>query len=249
LAAEYPDDTGALTGLGDGYLRAGTYLRSSEPFTARQDFKSAIVEYNRASALGDAREAVPGRARALIGLGEPAEAARMLQPLASASAFPGPLLEILIAADEAPHDFGAAETAARHLDQLGTPAYPDGVALFPQPRTKGLIRWTMPHSRCLSAPTDWHRCRRLCKSWAAAEAARCRICRSSLITVTIPKLRERIRIARRGLGGVTRYSMVTRPGRWSAGQRSSTAFGPVITSVFSCRQAEGDNRDRGRPEA
>ena len=51
LAAEYPRDTGVLTGLGDSYLRAGTYLRSSEPFTARQDFRSAITEYNRASAL------------------------------------------------------------------------------------------------------------------------------------------------------------------------------------------------------
>ena len=132
LAAAYPGDTGVLTGLGDAYLRAGTHLRTTEPFTARQDLRSAMEAYSRASALGDTRGAAPGLARALIGLGEPTEAARVLRPFARASAFPGPLLEMLITADEAAHDFRAAETAARHLDQLGTPAYPHGVALFPE---------------------------------------------------------------------------------------------------------------------
>jgi hypothetical protein len=77
LAAEYPRDTGVLTGLGDSYLRIGTYLRSSEPFAARQDFRSAVTEYNRAAALGDERDAAPGVARALIGLGEPAAGGRI----------------------------------------------------------------------------------------------------------------------------------------------------------------------------
>lgn len=132
-AAMYPHDTGILTGLGDAYLRAGTQLRSSQPFTARQDLRSAITTYNRASALGGKRDAAPGLARALIGLGEPAEAARLLQPVARASASPGPSLELLIAADEAGHAFGAAEKAARHLDQLGSSGYPNGVAMFPKP--------------------------------------------------------------------------------------------------------------------
>ncbi len=64
LAAEYPRDPGVLTGLGDSYLRAGTYLMSSEPFTAQLDFRSAIAAYDRASALGDARDAAAGVARA-----------------------------------------------------------------------------------------------------------------------------------------------------------------------------------------
>ena len=89
LAGQYPRDTGVLTGLGDSYLRAGTFLRSSEPFTARQDFRSAITEYNRVSALGDERDAAPGVARALIGLGEPVAAARLLSPLARSSSLPG----------------------------------------------------------------------------------------------------------------------------------------------------------------
>ncbi len=133
LAAEYPRDTGVLTGLGDSYLRAGTYLRTSEPFTARQDFKSAIAAYNRASVLGDERDAAPGVARALIGLGESATAAHLLAPLARSSGYPGQLLELLIEADEAAHDFGPAVAAAQRLSQLGSASYPDGNALIPVP--------------------------------------------------------------------------------------------------------------------
>ena len=85
------------------------------------------------AALGDERDAAPGIARALIGLGEPAAAARLLSPLASSSRFPGPLLELLITADEAAHDFGPAVTAAQRLGQLGSASYPDGDSLIPMP--------------------------------------------------------------------------------------------------------------------
>ena len=135
LAAQHPRDTSVLTALGESYLRAGTYLRSSEPFTARQDFRSAITEYNRASALGNEHDAAPGVARALIGLGEPTAAARMLSSLARSSAFPGQLLELLITADEAARDFGPAATAAQRLSRLGSASYPDGDALIPVPQS------------------------------------------------------------------------------------------------------------------
>ena len=135
LAAEYPRDPAVLTGLGDSYLRTGTYLRSIEPFTARQDFRSAIAAYNRAAALGDERDAAPGVARALIGLGEPAAAARLLSPLARSSPFPGQLLDLLITADEAAHDYGPAVTAAQRLGQLGGTSYQDGDALIPVPQS------------------------------------------------------------------------------------------------------------------
>ena len=133
LAARYPDDPGVLTGLGDSYLRAGTYLRSSQPFTARQDFQSAIIAYDRAAALGETRDATPGLARALVGLGEPAAAARLLAPLARTSRTPGPLLELLIGADETAHQFGPAVAAAQRLGQLGAAAYPAGDAMIPVP--------------------------------------------------------------------------------------------------------------------
>jgi len=135
LAAEYPRDVGVLTGLGDSYLRTGTYLRSSEPFTARQDFQSAIAAYDRASALGGAGDAAPGIARAQIGLGDPAAAARLLSPVARSSPFPGQLLDLLISADEAAHDFGAAVTAAQKLRQLGSASYQDDDTLIPVPET------------------------------------------------------------------------------------------------------------------
>ena len=133
LVGQHPSDTGVLTGLGDSYLRGGTYLRSSEPFTAREDFRLAITEYNRASALGDEHDAAPGVARALIGLGEPAAAARLLSPLARSGSHPGQLLELLIMADEAARDFGPAANAAQRLAELGSASYPDGDALIPVP--------------------------------------------------------------------------------------------------------------------
>jgi cellulose synthase operon protein C len=133
LAAKYPQDVAVVTGLGDSYLRTGTYLRSSEPFTARQDFRSAITAYNRAAALGGRRAAAPGVARALIGLGEPIAAARLLRPLARSSRFRGQLLELLITADEAAHDFRAAAAAAQRLGQLVSASYPDGNGLIPVP--------------------------------------------------------------------------------------------------------------------
>jgi len=135
LAAEYPRDTTVLTGLGDSYLRTGTYLRFSEPFTAQQAFKSAIAQYNRAAALGDERDAAPGLARALIGLGEPAAAVRLLTPLTRSSRYPGEVLELLIEADEASHDFSSAANAAQDLGQYASPPYPDGNAMIPFPMT------------------------------------------------------------------------------------------------------------------
>lgn len=133
LATQYPGDAGVIAGLADSYLRAGTHLLSSKPFTARHDLRFAIVQYNRVSALGDPRDAALGIGRALIGLGEPANAAGLLRPFVQSSSVRGGLLELLISADESAHDFRAAETAAKQLDRRGTSAYADGVAFFPLP--------------------------------------------------------------------------------------------------------------------
>jgi len=133
LAVRYPEDAGIIAGLADSYLRAGTHLLASKPFTARQDFRSAVDHYNRVSALGYPRDAAIGISRALIGLGEPADAARLLQQYAQSGSVPGPLLELLITATESAHDFRAAEAAAKRLDRLGPSTYGDIGKFFPSP--------------------------------------------------------------------------------------------------------------------
>jgi Zn-dependent protease len=133
LVAAYPNETAAVTGLGDAYLAAGMYLSVSRPFSAREDFLDAFRQYDRAAALGDGRDARVGQARALIGLGRPAEGARIITPIAARDLYPGVALELLIAADEANHAFGAAQTIGERFAHLGSAAYPSGIGLYPQP--------------------------------------------------------------------------------------------------------------------
>ncbi|HXZ72611.1 MAG TPA: hypothetical protein VEH31_17315 [Streptosporangiaceae bacterium] len=108
LERDYPGSVAAITGAADAHLRTGIWLADSKPFTARNDFRAAEQGYERAAALGAAQEAAPGAATALIGLGEPARAAKMLRRLIASSRRPGPLLELLVVAEEKAHDFAAA---------------------------------------------------------------------------------------------------------------------------------------------
>ncbi len=133
LVTTFPSDTAAVSGLGDAYLRAGTYLAAAQPFSARRYLRSAVTEYNRAAKLGAEREVQPGLARALIGLGRPQPAGKLIAPLANTSSHPGPLLELQIAADESAGDFAGAETVGRKLAALGPASYPNGTAYFPDP--------------------------------------------------------------------------------------------------------------------
>lgn len=145
LERDYPASAAAITGAADAQLRSGVWLADSEPFTARNDFRAAEQGYERATALGTRKDSAAGLARALIGLGEPAQAEKILRPLLAASRTPGALLELLIVADENAHNFADAESAARHLEQLNQNAYPDGPALFPAPgRTFSLVQPRVP---------------------------------------------------------------------------------------------------------
>lgn len=135
LVARTPTSVAALTGLGDAYLSAAMFLADAQPFSARNFFRQARDAYDAAMRHGGRREAAPGLARALIGLGRPQEAAGLLEPLARDGPAPGPLLEVLVAAHEAARDFGRAEVAARRLADLGPAAYPDTAALLPVPKT------------------------------------------------------------------------------------------------------------------
>jgi tetratricopeptide (TPR) repeat protein len=134
LVEDHPTDVAALTGLGDAYLSAGMLLDGSSPFTARGYLRQAVATYDRAVDHGGQRHAAAGLGRALIGLGEPERAIELLTPLAESEATPGPVLELLVAAEEAAHRFTDAERTARRLADLGPAAYPRGPALVPAPQ-------------------------------------------------------------------------------------------------------------------
>jgi tetratricopeptide (TPR) repeat protein len=136
VVTRHATSTAALTGLGDAYLGAAMTL-DEPPFTARRFFREAVAAYNRAVDRGGQRDAAAGLARALIGLGEPSRAVDLLSPLAQSDTTPGPVLEVLIAAQESAHRFRDAENIGRRLAALGPSAYPRGGALFPNPQ--------MPH--------------------------------------------------------------------------------------------------------
>jgi cellulose synthase operon protein C len=131
LIKEFPGSTAVITGAADAELRTALRSADSAPFRARNSFRAAQHGYERAAALGAKDESAPGLARALIGLGEPAQTAKILRGRIADSSTPGPLLELLVVAEEAAHDFGRAESDARRLAGLGSRAFPDGPALYP----------------------------------------------------------------------------------------------------------------------
>ena len=135
LTRRFPRDTAAVTGLGDAYLRAGSRLLSSQPFTARRYLQLALEQYNQAAELGDAHDADLGRARALIGLGEARRAVDTAVPLVAGSPRPGAALEVLLEAQQEAHDFAGAEDVAQRLDRAGPAAFPTPALFYPTPYT------------------------------------------------------------------------------------------------------------------
>ncbi len=136
LVERFPDDSWVRTGLGDAYLRAGLRLLTAAPFTARNDLRLAVQQYNRAAELGNPHDADLGRARALIGLGDPEQAIELATRAAESPA-PGAAMEVLLIAQQAAHDMVAAEDVARRLDSAGAAAYPPTAAFLPVPMTFG----------------------------------------------------------------------------------------------------------------
>jgi len=137
LVERYPESADAWRGFGDVRLRAGLRTVEDQPFTARNALQTAVAYYRHADELSGSTESAPGLARALIGLGEPEKAASVLDGEIERSLAPGPQLEILTQAQEEAHDFAAASTTARDLEERGADAYPDGPALFPVPSGSG----------------------------------------------------------------------------------------------------------------
>lgn len=134
LAGRFPRDTAVVTGLGDAYLRAGLLLLYSNPFTARDDLRQAVGQYNRAAQLGDRHNADLGRARAFIGLGDPERAVQLAtRAVGDSPPYPGVALEVLLAAEQAAHHYDSAQQVAQRLERSGSAAYPDSVAFYPAP--------------------------------------------------------------------------------------------------------------------
>lgn len=135
LAGQFPRDTSVVTGLGDAYLRAGLLLLQSNPFTARDDLRLAVAQYNRAAELGDRHNADLGRARALIGLEDPERAVQLARRAVGDSPHPGAALEVLLVAEQAARHFDAAQEVAHRLERSASAAYPDAVMFYPVPTT------------------------------------------------------------------------------------------------------------------
>jgi tetratricopeptide (TPR) repeat protein len=133
LLERHPAAPAAWSGAADAHVRAGLVLLEDQPFTARQEFRTAEAQYRRAQQLGDSRDAMLGLARVLTALGEPEEALRILGDVPARGRSEGPVLELLTTAAEAVHRFDEVREHASRLADLGTSAYPSGAPLFPVP--------------------------------------------------------------------------------------------------------------------
>lgn len=128
LRQDYPESADVLAVTGDVHLRAAIRLSPDQPFTGRRHFRLAADAYRQATARGADLDAVVGTARALLGLGEAAAAADLVRSQLPVTNSDGPLLQLLLAAEEAANNFPAARDAA--FDLMGA-AQPHSRQIFP----------------------------------------------------------------------------------------------------------------------
>lgn len=136
LVRQFPSSAAVVAGAADAHLRRGLRLAGAQPFTARNELYRAVAGYLGARDI-DPGVAVPGLARAYIALGEPARAAELLRPLIAAEPTSGPLLELLVTAEESAQEFTRAESTARQLADRGRSAYAASQQLFAVPGSFG----------------------------------------------------------------------------------------------------------------
>jgi tetratricopeptide (TPR) repeat protein len=132
LLVEFPQAVGVLAGWADNRLRVAVRTAAAQPFTARHAFEEAGAGYRRAGIPSDGDDYLPGRARALLGLGEAAAAAELMADAAGAQ-FPGVHLQVLLHAQEDAHEFAAASATARRLHEAGLAAFADDGPAYPVP--------------------------------------------------------------------------------------------------------------------
>jgi tetratricopeptide (TPR) repeat protein len=142
LRAQFPHSPDIWAATGDMHLRAGQNLDPKQPFAARSEYRLALASYQRVGELGAEYEAAIGTARALIGLHEPKRAAELVRSQLAKTETRGPVLQLLLAAEEAAHEFEAAMWTARELTVAATRLFPEPIQVFPDqwqgPLTTGI---------------------------------------------------------------------------------------------------------------
>lgn len=143
LRQKFPQSADVWAGDGDQSVRTGMAVQGSQPFFARARFRHALQAYEGARRLGHSNVSL-GEAQALIGLGETAQAQRLLRTEVEHSKNQELLLPALLAAEETGHNFDAATDTARQVMTNGSPAHlarrtaflPDPMAPNVDPRVR-----------------------------------------------------------------------------------------------------------------
>ena len=136
LERSYPGSAAGWSGEGDAYLRSVYDVTGA--FVARHLYEKALLRYRRAARLRPGPEIDAGIARALAGLGRPAEAAAVQARVVAALPPSASLQAALVIYLEAAHRFADAARAAQRLSGMGA-AVPRGTALYPAPPVEGPI--------------------------------------------------------------------------------------------------------------
>ena len=131
LERSFPGSAGVWTAEGDMRLRLAKEYLPAQPFSSRRTYEMALAAYDRAERLGSGLPATVGRARALIGLGRPSEAADLLSDPERTQTFRGPVLNLQIEALEEARRFAEARHAAEELISVGAAGYPTIGPVFP----------------------------------------------------------------------------------------------------------------------
>ncbi|MFQ6170944.1 hypothetical protein ACK8HX_05000 [Oryzobacter sp. R7] len=142
LVARFPDDPGAVAALGDVHLTRGRYLAVPQPFSSRHAYDDARGLFARIRATGDRLAGGLGLARAELGLGRAAEAARLALEVAQGQSRPGRALQVAVRAEERDRRFARAAATASRLADLGPAALPVDGSFIPiaHPLTWGADR-------------------------------------------------------------------------------------------------------------
>jgi tetratricopeptide (TPR) repeat protein len=130
LERRFPGSAAAWSGEADADVRLAYQLPPDQPFRARRLYAAALARYQRAARLGPEPGLEAGMARALAGLGRPADAVAAQRRASRGARASAPTLAPLVEYLETAHRFAEAAGVAARLPSL--PLAPaNGTALYP----------------------------------------------------------------------------------------------------------------------